>query len=123
MYTLHEDIFRSRPFYISPAGKVSLYTSVYGALSYHFCKTSCCSNIPCVNQTVEMPGRFFDLLPHVIVTVEVEDIGDKVESVLVVLNISVESRQIEAVCEVVFVNLTVVFVAPRRNELSSKNIS
>lgn len=39
-----------------------------------------------------MPGRLLNLVTHIIVTIEVKDVSDKVERVLVVLNVSVESR-------------------------------
>lgn len=64
-----------------------------------------------------MPCRFFDLLSHIIVTIQVEDISDKIKSVLVVLDICIEPSKIKAVREVVLVNLAEVFVASRRNEL------
>lgn len=60
-----------------------------------------------------MAGRFLDLLTHLIIAVEVEDIGDKVESILVVLNVSVEAGEVEAVGQIVFIDLAEVFIAPR----------
>jgi hypothetical protein len=57
-----------------------------------------------------MPRRLFYLLPHIIVAVEVEDIRYQVEGVLVVLDFGVEAREVEAVGEVLFVNLAKVFV-------------
>ncbi len=64
-----------------------------------------------------MPGRLLDLITHVIITVKVKDVSDKIKSVLVVLNVGIESRQVEPVCEVVFVDFAIVFVASRRDEL------
>ena len=58
-----------------------------------------------------MTSRFLDLLAHIIVAVEIEDIRDKIESVLVVLDIGVEAGEVEAVGEVVFVDFAEVFVA------------
>lgn len=58
-----------------------------------------------------MSRRFLDLLSHIIVTVEVEDIGDEVKGVLIVLDIRIEPSQIEAVCEIIFVNFAEVFIA------------
>ena len=64
-----------------------------------------------------MPCRFLDLLPHIIVTVKVKDISDEVKSILVILNIRIEPSKVEAIREVVFVDLTEIFVASRRDEL------
>ena len=64
-----------------------------------------------------MPGRLLNLLPHLIVAVEVKDVGDEVEGILVVLDIGVEPCKIEAVGEVVFVYLAEVFVAAGGDEL------
>lgn len=58
-----------------------------------------------------MPCRLLNLFPHFIIAVKIEDVGDQVESVLVVLNIGVESGQVESVCEVFFIDLAEVFVA------------
>ena len=64
-----------------------------------------------------MPGRLLNLVTHIIITVEIEDVGDKIKSVLVVLNVCIESRQVEPVCEVVFVDFAIVLVTSRRDEL------
>jgi hypothetical protein len=66
-----------------------------------------------MHQAVEMSRRLFYLFPHVIVAVEVEDIGNEVQRILVVLNFSVQAREVEAIGEVFFVNLAEVLVASR----------
>lgn len=58
-----------------------------------------------------MSGRFLDLLAHVVFTVQIEDIGDQVEGILVVLYIGIQAREIEAVRQVIFIDLAEVFVA------------
>lgn len=58
-----------------------------------------------------MPGRLLDLLPHVIIAIEVESVRDEFESILIVLNFRVEARQVEPIGQVVFVYLTEVFVS------------
>ena len=70
-----------------------------------------------MNQAVEMPGRLLNLVTHIIITVEIKDVSDKIKSVLVVLNVCVESRQIEPVCEIVFVDFAIVLIASRRDKL------
>ena len=117
MRTLHGDIFRSHPFYISPASRVSRNKFIQQLFTYHLCQASSSGNIPSVDQAVEMPGRLLNLVTHIIITVEVKDVSDKIKSVLVVLNVCIESRQIEPVCEIVFVDFAIVFVASRRDEL------
>ena len=64
-----------------------------------------------------MAGGLLDLLSHLIVAVEIEDIGDEIKSVLVVLDIGVEACEVEAVGEVVLVDFAEVFIASRRDEL------
>jgi hypothetical protein len=63
-------------------------------------------------QAIQMPRRLFDLFPHVIVTVEVEDICNKVERILVVLDFGVQTREVEAIGEVFFVDFAEVFIPP-----------
>ena len=64
-----------------------------------------------------MPCRFLNLLSHIIVTVQVKDVSDEIKSVLVILNIRVEPSKVKAVCEIVFVDLAEIFIAPRGDEL------
>ncbi len=64
-----------------------------------------------------MPCRPLNIFPHVIVTIQVENVGDQFKCVLVVMEIGIESCQIKAVREVVFIDLAKVFVASRRDEL------
>lgn len=64
-----------------------------------------------------MSCRLLDLLPHIIVAVEVEDVGDQVQCVLVILDIGVEAREVEAVRQVILVNLAEIFVSSRGDEL------
>lgn len=70
-----------------------------------------------MNQTVEMPCGLLDLLPHIVIAVQVEDISDKVKSVLIVLDVRIETSKVEAIREIVFVDLAEIFVASRRDEL------
>ena len=67
-----------------------------------------------------MPGGLLDLLPHVIVAVEVEGVGDEVQGVLVVLHLRVEARQVEAVRQVLLVDLAKVLVAAGGYELEER---
>ena len=70
-----------------------------------------------MDQAVKVPCRFLNLLSHIVVTIQVKHISDKVEGILIILDIGVEPCKIEAVCEIVFVNLAEIFVASRRDEL------
>jgi hypothetical protein len=58
-----------------------------------------------------MAGRLFDRFTHIIFAVEVEDVGDKVESILIILNLGVEASKIETVCQVLLVDFAEVFVS------------
>jgi hypothetical protein len=66
-----------------------------------------------MDQAVEMPRRFLDLLPHLIIAVEVENIGNKIERILIVLDFSIQAREIEAVRQVLFVDFAEVLIASR----------
>ena len=58
-----------------------------------------------------MPRRLFYLFSHVIVAVKVEDVCDKIEGILVVLDFGVQACEVEAVGEVLFVDFAKVFVS------------
>lgn len=60
-----------------------------------------------------MPGRLFDALAHLVLAVEVEHVCHQVEGILVVLDFRVKARQVEAVREVLLVDLAEILVAPR----------
>lgn len=66
-----------------------------------------------------MAGRLLDGLAHVIVTVEIEDVGDEVQRILIVLDLGVEACEVEAVRQVVLIDFAKVLVAARRDELQS----
>ena len=85
--------------------------------TYHLCQASCCSNVSSVHKAIKMSGRLFYRFSHLIIAVEIKDIGHKIQRILVVLDIGIQSSQIEAVCQVVFVDLAKVFVATRGYEL------
>jgi hypothetical protein len=63
----------------------------------HLLQPSRCDDVPRVNKPVQVSRRLLDLLADVIVTVEVEHVGDEVESILVVLDFGLQTRQVEAV--------------------------
>lgn len=91
--------------------------------SYHFRQTSSCDDVASVDKAIQMPSGLFDLLAHVILTVEVEDIRHKIECVLVVLDLGVETSQVETVGKVFFVDFTEVFVTTRGDELDREEVS
>lgn len=64
-----------------------------------------------MHKTVQVSGRFFNLLTHVIIAVEVKYVGDEIEGILVVLNIHVDASKVESVGKVVFIDLAIVFVS------------
>ncbi len=73
-----------------------------------------------MHQPVEMTSGFLNLLAHVIIAIKVEDVGDKVKSILIVLDVGVEAGEIEAVGQVVFVNLAEILVAAGGDELEPR---
>jgi hypothetical protein len=64
-----------------------------------------------MDEPVQMPGRFLYRFAHLIVAVEVEHVRNKVEGILVVLHLVVEACQVEAIGQVLFVDLAEVLVA------------
>ena len=70
-----------------------------------------------MDKTVQMASGLLDGLAHLVVAVEVEDIGDQIESILIVLHLGVQASQVESVREVVLVDLAEVLVASRGDEL------
>ena len=58
-----------------------------------------------------MAGGLLDRFPHVIFAVEVEDVCDKVEGILIVLNFGVEAGEVETVCQVFLINLAEILVS------------
>ena len=86
-------------------------------VNYHFCETTSCDDVAGVYEAVEVTSRFFDDFSHVIVTVKVEDVGDKIKGILVVLDLCLEASEIETVGEVFLIDLAEVFVAPGGYEL------
>jgi hypothetical protein len=74
-----------------------------------------------MNEAVQVPCRLFDGFAHLIVTVEIKNVGNEVERILVVLYLRIQAGQVEAVCEVVFVNLAEIFVASRRYKLDAES--
>lgn len=65
-----------------------------------------------------MACALLDLVPHVVVDFHIEDVCDEIESILIVLNLGVQTSEIEAIRQVVFVDLTEVFIAAGRYELA-----
>jgi hypothetical protein len=64
-----------------------------------------------MDQPVKMPCRLLDRFTHLIIAVQVENIRNEVERVLVILDFGVEASQVEAIGQVVLINLAEVFVA------------
>lgn len=79
--------------------------------TYHLRQASRRNNVSRVDQTVEMPRTLLNLLPHVVIHLHVKHIGDKVQRILVILDFSIQACQIEAVCQVVLIDLAEVLVA------------
>lgn len=63
-------------------------------------------------QAVKVSGGLFDLLAHVVITLQVENVSYKIECILVVLHLGIEVCEVESICKVVFVDLAKILVAP-----------
>ena len=66
-----------------------------------------------------MPGSLLDLFAHVIIAVKVENIGYQVQSVLKILNLTIEAREVESIGQVLLVNIAKILIAARCNELNT----
>lgn len=73
-----------------------------------------------MHKSIQMPGRLFNRLAHLILAVEVKHIRHQVQRILVVLYFGVEASQVEAVHKVLFVDFAKVFIAARRDELERR---
>ena len=84
---------------------------------YHLCQTPCGGDVSGVHQSVEMPRRLLYLLAHLVIAVEVEHVSDEVQSILIVCDVRVQAGEVEAVCQVVFIDFAKVLITPRRDKL------
>lgn len=90
--------------------------------TYHLRQPPRSNDIPGMDKPVQVPGRFLYRLAHLVVAVEIEHVGDQVKRILVVLDLGVEARQVEAVRQVLLVDLAKVLVAAGRDELGTGNM-
>lgn len=102
---------KSARLYLSTYNWCQQVYDVPGQRTYHLRQTPSSDDITGVNKAVKMSCGLFDLLAHVIFAIKVEDVGDKIKGILVVLNFRIKACQVEAVGEVFFVDLAEVFVA------------
>jgi hypothetical protein len=73
-----------------------------------------------MDKAIEMTGRLFDLLPQIIIGVEVEDIGHEIERILIVRDLGVQTSQVEAIRQVIFVDLTEILISSGRDKLERR---
>ena len=85
---------------------------------YHFREPSGRDNVAGVNQAVQVPGRLFYGLAHLVIAVEIEHVCHEVQRILVVLHLRVEAGEVEPVGQVVLVDFAKVLIAARRYELA-----
>jgi hypothetical protein len=84
--------------------------TVANGVTYHLRKPTGSDNVTRMNQAIQMPRRLFNLFSLVVVAVQVEHVCDKVERILVILDLGIQAGQVESVCQVVFVDLAKVLV-------------
>lgn len=71
-------------------------------------------------QAIEVPCRLFDCFSHLILAFYLQHIGDKVEGILIILHLCVEGCKVEAVVQILVVDIAKVLVASRISELDVK---
>ena len=70
-----------------------------------------------MHKSIQVTSRLLDLLAHIIIAIEIEDIRDEVQSMLIVLDVRVETGEIEAVGKIILVDFAEVLVATRVGKL------
>lgn len=70
-----------------------------------------------MDEAIEVASRLFDLFAHVIIAVQIEDVGDEIQSVLIVLNLGIKTGQVKAIGKIVFVDFAKVLISSRGDEL------
>lgn len=68
-------------------------------------------------KAVKVSSALFNLLTHVIVDLHVEDVGNEIQCILVILDFGVEAGQVEAVGQIILIDFAKIFIAARRDEL------
>lgn len=74
-------------------------------------------------QAIQMASGLFDLLPHVVITVEVENVGDEVERILIILDLGVKPSEIEAIGQILLIDVAEVLIPARRDKLLKRDES
>lgn len=80
-------------------------------LFQHFCESVSSDDKSGVDQAIQVASRLFDNIAHLLVQVLIKIVGDQVQSLRVVLDLRVQSSQVEAVQDVLLVDLAKVFIA------------
>lgn len=71
-----------------------------------------------MNKSVQVPRIFLNLFPYLILTLEIKHIRHKIQRILVVLHLLLQPGEVEAVRQVLLVDLAKVLVAAGGDELS-----
>jgi hypothetical protein len=66
-----------------------------------------------VHETIQVAGGLLDLLAEIIVGIQVENVGHEVKRILVVRDLGVEAREVEAIGQIIFIDLTKVLISTR----------
>jgi hypothetical protein len=67
-----------------------------------------------------MPGRLLNLLSEVIVRIQIENVCHQVQRILIILDLRIQTSQVESVRKIFLVNLAEIFVSSRRYKLKTK---
>src|SRR5690606_2024445 len=84
--------------------------------THHLAQAPTGNDISRMHQTVKMPCTLVDLFPHFILAIHIKNIRHKIQRMVVVENFVLQAREVEAVRQILFVNLAEVFVATGRKE-------
>jgi hypothetical protein len=60
-------------------------------MRYHLSQPSSRNDVAGVYKTIQMAGRLLYRFSHIIVAIEIEDVGNQVEGILIVLNFRVKA--------------------------------
>jgi len=70
-----------------------------------------------MDQAVQVPGRLLNLLPLVVIAVQIKYIRDEIKRILVVLDLRIQACQVESIGQIILIDFAEVLISARRDEL------
>jgi hypothetical protein len=67
-----------------------------------------------------MPSRLLNLLSEVVVRIQIENVCHQVQRILVILDLRIQTCQVESIRKIFLINLAEIFISSRRYKLEDK---